>query len=290
MGYKKIENLYRDKTILTMFKHCFAMEKIHGTSAHLKFKDNKLTFFSGGEKYESFKKLFNEEELLAKYREKFVDAEVTIYGEAYGGKCQGMSKTYGPNLKFIAFEVTIGDTWLNVTNAEEVSLSFGLEFVDYVLIPTDIDSINAERDKDSTQAIRNGMGEGHMREGVILRPVEEMFKSNDNRIMVKHKRAEFGETKTHREISLEELKVISDANAISNEWVTEMRLVHVLDSLVAEGILSDGYGLESTSQVIRAMVNDVYTEAKGEIVESKATMSAIGKATAKLFKERISKI
>ena len=290
MGYKKIENLYRDKTILSMFKECYAMEKIHGTSSHIKFKDNKIIYFSGGAKYESFKEIFNEEELLNKYKEKFIDTEVTIYGEAYGGKMQGMSKTYGPNLKFVAFEVMIGDIWLNVPNAENVSKSFGLDFVDYVLIPTDIDSINAERDKDSTQAIRNGMGNGHIREGIILRPVEEMFKSNGSRIMAKHKRPEFGETKTHREISPEELKIINDANAISNEWVTEMRLEHVLDGLIAEGILTHDYGMESTPQVIKAMVNDVYTEAKGEIIESKATVTAIGKATAKLFKEKISKI
>lgn len=289
MGYASIPNLYKDKKIL-MMKECFSLEKIDGTSSHLKFKDNKLIFFSGGAKHETFKALFNEEELLNKYKEKFVDSEVTIYGEAYGGKMQGMSKSYGPNLKFIAFEVVINDIWLNVPNAEEVSLSFGLEFVDYKLIPTDIDAINAERDADSTQAIRNGMGTGHIREGVILRPIEEMTTNNGSRIMAKHKRIEFSETRTHREITPEELEIITNANKISHEWVTENRLNHVLDHLIAEGTLTDGYGMENTPQVIKAMINDIYKEAKGEIIESKATMTAIGKATAKLFKERISKI
>ena len=71
MAYLKIPNLYKDQTIL-MFQECYAMEKIHGTSAHISYKplvehrktDKKhLTFFSGGVKYENFVKLFNEAKL-----------------------------------------------------------------------------------------------------------------------------------------------------------------------------------------------------------------------------------
>ena len=51
MGYLHIDNLYKNQDIL-MFKECYAMEKIHGTSAHVSFKavpDQQATvgFFSG---------------------------------------------------------------------------------------------------------------------------------------------------------------------------------------------------------------------------------------------------
>lgn len=282
MGYRHTDNLYKNQTIL-LFKECYATEKIHGTSAHIRFiPGNKLIFFSGGVKHESFVTLFEEEVLRAKFEEVFT-SNVCIYGEAYGGSCQGMKNIYGPDLKFIGFEVTIGDKWLDVPNAHDVCNKLGIEFVDYVRIPTDLAAIDAERDKPSTQAIRNGMGE-QMREGIVLRPLVEMTLNNGERIIAKHKRPEFSETKTPREVSPDKLQVMLDATKIADEWVTEMRLVHVLDKL------PDCTGMEQTGKVIQAMQKDILREAKGEIVESKAVLNMIAKHTARLYKARVQKI
>lgn len=285
MGYLHINNLYKDQTIL-MFKECYALEKIHGTSAHIKWKweEKRLIFFSGGEKYERFKELFDEEFLYSKFSTEFSNTDVTIFGEAYGGKMQGMKSVYGESLKFIVFDVQIDGYWLEVPNAEKVSLDFNLEFVDYVRIPTDLEKIDTERDRDSQQAIRNGVGIGKLREGVILRPIKELQDKNGNRIISKHKRDEFMETKTKREVSSDQLKVLEDAELIAEEWVTDMRLTHVLDKL------SNVNGLESTGIVIKAMVEDIYREGSGEVVESKEVSRAIGAKTVKLFKKRIQTI
>ena len=152
MSYEHIENLYRPEARkILLFKEVWALEKIHGTSARVRWKDGQITFSSGGEKHERFVAFFNEEELQAKFTELGHDG-VIIYGEAYGGKCQGMSETYGKELRFIAFEVQIGDTWLNVENAAEVVQKLGLEFVHYVKIPTTIEAIDEQRDAPSVQA------------------------------------------------------------------------------------------------------------------------------------------
>ena len=92
MGYLHIDNLYKTQDIL-LFKECYAMEKIHGTSAHLSWNKQKLGFFSGGSTYETFINLFdkpNLEKLLLKDNQ---DAKITIYGEAYAGKVQAMRET-----------------------------------------------------------------------------------------------------------------------------------------------------------------------------------------------------
>ena len=60
----------------------------------------------------------------------------TVFGEGYGGKEQGMRDTYGPDLKFIAFDVKIGNRWLSVTDAEDVVKKLGLEFVFYKKVST----------------------------------------------------------------------------------------------------------------------------------------------------------
>jgi len=214
----------------------------------------------------------------------FGEIDVTVFGEAFGGKCQGMSSTYGKELKFVVFDVKIDKNWLDVPNAEDVAKKLGLEFVDYVKIKTDLDFINAERDKDSTQAIRNGCGEGKMREGVVLRPLIEVTKNNGSRVIAKHKREEFSETKTRREVNPEQLKILEDAKAIAEEWVTAQRLGHVLDKL------GNPTEMEKTGEVIKAMIEDILREAKGEIKESKEALQAIGKKTALMYKSKISLI
>ena len=166
-------------------------------------------------------------------------------------------------------------------NAEGVCKSLNIEFVDYVKVSTDLAALDAERDKHSIQAIRNGCGEGKIREGVVLKPLVEFTTNNGGRVIAKHKRDEFKETKTPREVSPEQFKVMEDAKAIAEEWVTEMRLKHVLDKL------PQGISIESTKLVIEAMVEDVYREAKGEIIESRDVTKFIGSKTAAMFKKKI---
>lgn len=282
MGYLHIDNLYKDQTIL-IFKECYALEKIHGTSTHLSWncKEKKIKYFSGGESNERFVKIFDNDFLISKFLELFIDSNVVVYGEAYGGKQQGMSNTYGTELKFVAFDVSVNDLWLEVPKAENICNALNIEFVDYVKISTDLEALNAERDKPSTQAKRNGILGDKIREGVVLRPLVEFIMKNGSRVIAKHKRDEFKETKTPREVSPEQFKILEDAKAIAEEWVTEMRLKHVLDKL------PQGINIENTKMVIEAMVEDVYREAKGEIVESRNVTKFIGSRTAQLFKQKI---
>jgi hypothetical protein len=282
MGYLHISNLYKDQTIL-LFKEAWAMEKIHGTSTHIGWNCNTkiVTFSSGGESHENFIKLFDQEFLKAKFIEVFPDIDVVIFGEAYGGKQQGMSHTYGKDLKFIGFDVKVGDYWLAVPNAEDVCKQFNIEFVHYRKIDVTLPNLMAERDMDSIQAVRNGMGYGHKREGVVLRPLVEMRINNGDRVICKYKPDEQMETKTKREVSEEQLKVLSDAKAIAEEWCTNLRLEHVLQKFPAD------VNMESMGDVIKAMVEDVYREGKGEIVENKEVNKAIGQKAVQLFKQKL---
>jgi len=276
MGYKHIDNLYKNQTIL-MLKRCYALEKIHGTSARVVWKDGQLTFKSGGEKHTKFVTLFDVDDLRAKFEVMGHD-DVQVYGEAYGGKCQRMSDTYGKELKFAAFEVQIGETWLNVTNAADVVGKLGLEFVYFTEISTDIEAVDAQRDDGSVQAIRNGMGPGLKREGVVLRPLQEITDNRGNRIVCKHKRDDFSEVRTPRKVSPEKLAVLSNAEDVAMEWVTDMRLRHVLDKF-------PGACMEQMRDIISAMVEDVTREGEGEISgDKKAIQKAIGSRTVKLFK------
>jgi hypothetical protein len=284
MGYMHIDNLYKTQDIL-LFREAYALEKVHGTSAHVSISTTingplSISLFSGGEKQALFESLFDLQELS----EKFLllgRPQVRIYGEAYGGKCQGMRATYGGALRFIVFDVQIGDWWLDVPNAEQVATGLGLEFVPYAKVSTDLASLDAERDRDSEVAIRRGMGAGHKREGIVLRPLIEVTKNNGSRIIAKHKREEFSERSTPQKVvDPDKLAVLTAASAIASEWVTEMRLTHVLDQF-------PDAGMEQMPDILRAMVADVEREATGEIIASKDARRAISSRTVALFKERL---
>lgn len=288
MGYRKITNLYANHDIF-YFKRCLALEKIHGTSANISFKNNGLCFSSGGSKHAEFIKLFDHNTLLEQFRinaAEHPDVEkVTIFGEAYGGKLQNMKHAYGPDLKFIAFEVMVEregqEHWFNVHNAEGFVHKFGLEFVDYVEIDATEEAINEQMMRDSVQAVRNGMGTGHIREGVVLRSLIEFVHPNGGRVISKHKRPEFSERASTPKINdPEALRVLENAQAIASEWVSAMRLEHILTS----GDFPDPK-IEDSSKVIKAMYDDVICEAAEEIVETPKLRSAIGKETMKYFKK-----
>ncbi len=281
MSYYHIPNLYKSQEIF-LCKECYALEKVHGTSAHISYKDGRIGFFAGGSKHEEFIELFNKENLLNKFSSKdFGEKSVYIYGEAYGGKLQGMSKIYGNSLKFITFEVKIVKVWLNVPKAHHFVEEFGLEFVHYVKIPATLDAINEQRDADSVQALRNGMG-SHIREGVVLRPLEEMTLNNGERLIAKHKRDEFKETATKREINPDRLKILSLANDIAKEWATEERLNHIITS-------DNSIELDVTSigKVIKLMIEDIKREGKEEIENTEAAEKEIGRQTALMFKAKL---
>lgn len=322
MGYRHIDNLYKNQTIL-LFRECYALEKVHGTSAHLSFKKAPctvaeltedqireaaatgealeavaarlskvvLSFFSGGASHIQFVSLFDAEALKTRFMEMGPD-DMTVYGEAYGGKMQGMRDTYGDTLRFIAFEVEIGDRFLGVESADMMVQKLGLEFVPYKKISTDLASLDAERDLPSRVAVRRGIVEPRISEGVVLRPPIEIGydggkAGNFGRIIAKHKRSEFSERASKRDTTVDpgQLEVLQKADAIAAEWVTPMRLEHVLDKL--KGRLQREPQPEDTRAVIDAMVEDVTREAKDEIVASREAIKAISGAAAKLFMKHL---
>lgn len=284
MGYMHINNLYKDARIMN-FKECFALEKVHGTSAHIAWnaETKEIRFFSGGEKHDKFVLLFDHAYLKTLFSQKFPDKNITFFGEAYGGKQQGMSGTYGKELCFIVFDVKINDSWLNTPNAESIVIDFGLEFVPYEKCSTSIEELDKQRDLDSVVAVRRGIKEPKIREGVVLRPLEEMIDSRGNRVITKHKRHEFMETKTPRKVDFKKLKLLEEARAIAEEWVTPMRLSHVLDKL------GNPKEIEAIRDVIKAMHEDVYREGEGEVVDNKDSRVAIAKETVKLYKQHLNK-
>jgi hypothetical protein len=289
VGYMHIENLYKNQAVLS-FKEVYALEKVHGTSAHIHYSNDvggkpaQITLFSGGANHVQFRELFDLEALRPIF-DAMSQPSITVFGEAYGGKMQGWSHTYGKDLRFIAFDVKIGEAWLDVPTAERVVQNLGLEFVPYNRVPTTIDALNAERDLPSRVAKRRGIVEDREPEGIVIRPIHEFFGPNRQRIIAKHKTNACSERKSMRDtvVDTEKLKCIENAREAAEEWVTDMRLKHVLDKL------PDCNDVSFTGRVIHAMIEDVMREGAGEILDDKATRKEIGKRASVLFKAHLAK-
>lgn len=280
MGYRHIPTTsHRDSLPIFHFDKVYCMEKIDGTSAHVSWSNGSLTFSSGGASAVSFEKLFDKDK-LTEYFTSLGHPKVTIYGEAYGGKVQKMGSRYGSALRFVAFDVKVGDEWLNVSDAATFVENSGLEFVPYKIIPMTREAIDAERDAPSVQAERNGMGINQDREGVVLRPLLEFYYQGDV-IRVKHRRPENRETFSVHPLATEAQEVLTGAKAIAQEWVTPARLNHVMDHLTAT--LGRELEMRDTPQVLAAMQEDVYREAAGVVIESKEATHEIRTKARLLF-------
>lgn len=292
MGYKHIENLPKVQNAIFMFKEVYALEKIHGTSAHISFKkpapgldghgQPELKFSPGGEKYDKFVSVFDVPALEAAFLALGHD-EVVVFGEAYGGKCQGMSATYGKDLKFIVFEVKIGEAWLNVVNAEDVAKKLGLEFVAYERVPCTPEALTAERDRPSRQAVRNGIVEPKPAEGIVIRPLEEYRDHRGERICAKFKREEFSERASKADTQLDPAKAAALAGAkdVALEWVTPERMRHVVDKVKAA--LGRDLDRADTKAVIEAMVEDVTREGAGEFQATDVNLKAVRSEAGRVF-------
>lgn len=287
MGYLEIKNLYADARVLA-FEKVYALEKIHGTSANVSWHgpEYDVTFSSGGMSHQVFREIFDVEKL----RTAFLDIglfPIIVHGEAYGGKMQAMSETYGKLARFVAFDVKVDGRWLDVPEAEKIVRRLELEFVDYVLVSSTEEALDIERDRPSVQAKRNGIEVDRPREGIVIRPVFECFDCWGNRLIAKHKGDEFKETAKGRKLDQPEL--ITTAQHLAEEYATPMRLNHVLDKFVAENERQPR--IEDTNEVIKRMIADIIKEGKHEMsadllttAMSKAIHRAVGSVTVRLFK------
>jgi len=296
MGYLSIKHLYKCSEFFDLFKEVYAMEKIHGTSTWIYLKTNQtLIFHSGGETSDKFKKLFNEEFIHVELKQIAKENDwvsIKIHGEAYGGKQQGMKETYGPTLKFIVFDVLVSTAvashYLTIPAAETIAKRLGLEFVDYVLGPNTKEWLEEQTQRNSVQAVRNGILIDKPREGIVIRTIDESTMPNGERAIFKHKNDKFWEVSTPRLLGIES-KIIAESTAIVDEWVTEERLKHVVDKMLHD-IPDKTLTIKHINQFLNAMVADIKKESENEIVwhPSGLTERSIKQKASYMYREFIS--
>lgn len=286
MSYYPIENLYRPKgQRVLLLRELYALEKVHGTSARVALRDGCVHYSPGGEDVQLFRAAFDHDALTSNFL-RLGHGVVEVFGEAYGGPQLGQSGRYGDVLRFIAFDVRIGGHWLAVPAMTEVATGLGLEVVPWQRVAADLAVLDALRDAPSEVAKRRGIAKDVQREGIVLRPLIELTANDGERLIAKHKGHMDNERRTLQTALFDPAKaaILSDADAIAEEWVTEARLGHVVAKLRAAAVVLD---VRACAQVVQAMLDDVLREASGEIIASPAAATAIKRRAGEMYRARL---
>lgn len=120
----------------------------------------------------------------AKFREVFPNVPVCLYGEGYGAGVHKGSGNYGPH-GFVMFDCLIDSWWLHRHNCEDVAQKLGLDIVPWLGNGT-LDTM--------VKLCREGFNSRwgpFQAEGIVARPVAELFSRKGERIVAKLKCRDF---------------------------------------------------------------------------------------------------
>lgn len=276
-------------------------QKVNDNEYEYIFEDFHIRFHSAGERPDAFAALFDHKFLKQQLFQLVSNNNwyrIKVHGEGYGGKQQKMADTYGPNLKFIVFDVKVFDKidkidnnnnnngrFLDIAKSEQIAKQLNLEFVHYEIGQCTPEWFDQQTKTHSIQAIRNGMGEGKLREGIIVRPLLETLTANGDRIIYKHKNPEFWETTSERPLG-EKLVVMNDAQQIANEWVTKQRAEHVVNHIISDREQKE-IAYADISILVKEMIEDIKRESIGEVEWSKLVEKEIKKRSGNMFRNMI---
>jgi hypothetical protein len=111
---------------------------------------------------------------------------VCLYGEGYGAGIQ-KGGDYRPDKNFILFDVKVGEVWLSRENVADVATNLECRIVPRLMTGTLVDAVGfARTGYKSIEA-----GERCVAEGIIMRPVTELFNRRGERVITKIKFKDF---------------------------------------------------------------------------------------------------
>lgn len=134
--------------------------------------------------YDAISHLLSDRNLISAFPDASPESPVVLYGEGYGAGIQKGGGNYRSDQSFILFDVLIGGFWLSRGGVHDVTIKLDLAHVNEILPSyfTMIDAHNFVKMGD----IKSDWYE-QTPEGVVGRPIVDLFDRKGNRIMVKIK-------------------------------------------------------------------------------------------------------
>lgn len=163
-------------------------EKVDGTNIRIMFDGEKVSFGGKTENASIPAKL------VERLRERFPDGSafqsafecggVCLYGEGYGAGIQ-KGNAYRQDQDFVLFDVKVGDWWLQRADVEDVARKLSLDVVPILATGTLWECIECVQ-----RGVCSTWGP-FQAEGIVARPVTELFTRGGHRIITKIKCRDF---------------------------------------------------------------------------------------------------
>ena len=165
--------------------------KANGTNIRICWDGYRVSFMGRTDKAQipahllaRLEEIFGGESKEELFEQTFGNKEVILFGEGIGEKIQKGGGLYG-SADFVLFDVYIGGYWLNRDAVEHFAEVFGIRCVPILLVGTLEDGVNFVK----THPMSPWKDE--VSEGIVGRPLVQMFSRTGERIMVKIKCRDF---------------------------------------------------------------------------------------------------
>lgn len=162
-------------------------EKVDGTNVRIMFDGEKITFGGKTNQASLPTKLvnqLNEKFSVQQFKECFKDKKVCFYGEGYGSGIQ-KGQIYRSDQSFVLFDVLLDNWWIRRSDLEDIASKFELEIVPVIGQGTLHNAITL---------VANGLLSqwgNFPAEGIVARPIIELFDRAGHRIITKIKNRDF---------------------------------------------------------------------------------------------------
>ena len=133
--------------------------------------------------------IFGTNEAEEMFEQMFGEKEVVLFGEGYGAKIQKGGGNYIPDgCDFILFDVYIpsSDTWLKWDDMAIIADAFNIKHVPHIMTGTIQEAIDYVKTKPVSHINPN-----HEMEGLVGKPLVDLYDRNHKRVMVKIKVKDF---------------------------------------------------------------------------------------------------
>lgn len=140
-----------------------------------------------GDLLQNLAKLFPVEKLAARFQ-----TPVVLYGEGYGAGIKKVGNLYRPDKSFILFDVLVNGTWwVNTREVQEVAKSLEIDAVPYIGRWSLDHIIRMVKDGVISRLMPNAPSTQDTAEGIVARPIETLFDSRHERVILKRKTKDF---------------------------------------------------------------------------------------------------
>lgn len=193
---KLIEGKYRSKEVEFLKDNVWEFtEKVDGTNIRVIWDGYKVSFGGRTDKaeipthlLEKLNILFGGEVKEQLFEQLFKEKEVVLFGEGYGPKIQSCGGSYVDEVDFILFDVTVNGKYLSRNNVNEIATYFNIKSVPVLFTGVLEEGVKYVKSNPTSTIAKD---KTLPMEGLVARPMIELYSSNGERIIVKIKYKDF---------------------------------------------------------------------------------------------------